>query len=109
MMRYIDDDVLAALARVNADLARRSDPARARFAKVQPDPYSPDDWLVIVTWELPAPARGEQAWPLATLDRYGELARKQLEPFLCYVHSEFRTSDEFTDDLQLGRPIQELV
>jgi len=108
-MRYVDDQVYDALARVNVELAERGEPARVRFASIRPDPYLDDVWLVIATWELPDLAPDQDTWPLDLIEKYDTLTWESLKALEVTPLCEYRTRGELADASQLGRPVPELV
>ncbi len=72
------DEIYRRLADLNAELRRGGDDARVRFASVEPDPDFVDGSLVLITWELPDPARGQDVWSLDELDGYSRLVVERL-------------------------------
>ena len=61
-------EALQSLHELNRALCSKGDDARVRYLSVEPDFNFVDEWIVIVTWELPPP-NGE-SWPLEVLDNY---------------------------------------
>ena len=92
------------LRQLNAVLRSESDDARARYLSVEPDFDFVDEWIVIVTWELPPPS-GE-TWPLKILDQYEDRTRNAVgraTTTLCL----FRTPDEIAEPAhQRGEQLQ---
>ena len=58
---------------LNATLISEGDAARVRYVSLEPDYDYEDGWIVLVTWEVPAP-NGEE-WPLDLLDGYWQRTR----------------------------------
>ena len=92
------------LRQLNAALRSEGDDARARYFSVEPDFDFIDEWMVLVTWELPPPS-GE-SWPLNVLDHYQERTRDAVgrsTTMLCL----FRTPDEIAEPAhQRGEQLQ---
>jgi len=97
-------ETLQSLQELNGALCSEGDDARVRYLSVEPDFNFVDEWIVIVTWELPPP-NGE-SWPLKVLDNYEERTRNAVgraRTTLCL----FRTPDEIAEPAhQRGEQLQ---
>ena len=97
------DDVAGRLAGLNDELRDEGDHARIRFVNIEPDPEFDDEWLVLVTWEVPHEA---VAGDVRQLDQYCSRLADQLED-LAITECLFRTSAEIEDVEQLGSRLSE--
>ena len=86
--------VKSALQGLNSALRSEGDVARARYVSIEPDYDYDDGWIVLVTWEVPAPD-GDR-WPLEMLDRYGQRTRDAVGE-AGTAHCLFRTPDEISE------------
>lgn len=109
-MQAMQGAVLQRLADLNTRLRDSGDPARVRFASIEPDPEYDDETLVLVTWELPPPDPDpDSGWPLEQLDQYCALVTETLEDTDVVTECLFRSHAELTKEIQLGERIPEPV
>ena len=86
--------VKSALEELNTALRSEGDAARAMYVSVEPDYDYDNSWIVLVTWEVPAPSGDE--WPLELLDRYRQRTREIVGEGGT-SHCLFRTPDELSE------------
>lgn len=104
-MQVREDEVYRNLANLNIELREEGNPARVRFASIEPDPDFAGEWLVLVTWQLPDPASSDRGWPLTQLDEYCELVADRLIGLVASTECLFRTESELRSDARLGVPV----
>lgn len=92
------DEAIERLVKLNQELANDGDLARVRFARVEPDPYLDNKWVVYTIWELPEPSPGEEVWPLETTSAYSNRLYSCFRdnPWLS-SSALFRTAEELKD------------
>lgn len=108
IMRRIDE-IDVKIETINEDLRDMGDPARVRFAWVEPDSYIDDGWVLTAIWELPDYGDDPEGWPLETLQKYRRLlAAAYADDFDVLTDSLFRTAEDLADPAhQRGRRIPE--
>jgi len=92
--RHMDllEQTKSSLQELNTTLNSEGDASRARYISFEPD-YD-NDWIAIVTWEIPTPNGDE--WPLEMLDEYWQRTREAVgdaATALCL----FRTPEEIRE------------
>lgn len=92
------DEAIDRLVKLNSELANVGDPARVRYARVEPDPYLDNKWVAYTVWELPEPDPGDEVWPLETTSHYRNLLLSCFRdnPWLS-ASALFRTAKELQD------------
>lgn len=79
---------------LNADLQSGGDAARVRYVSVEPDYENDDEWIILATWEVPAPDDAD--WPLEKLDEYRRRTFAAVGD-IATVHCLFRTPEELSE------------
>ncbi len=100
----IVQEARSGLCQLNSALRSEGDKARVRYLSVEPGFDFLDEWIAIVTWELPPPT-GE-SWPLKVLYRYEDRTRDAVGRATDSV-CLFRTPDEIAEPAhQRGEQLQ---